>query len=159
MKEPKNLRDVSKESIAEWILMTMQSDLDFATKKYIIGRILRRMGSYKPLRVSHAAQDVGTRMGLGDLHKYLWSEQPTLMKDPGRKIFHFEHKIPIIQIIENMLRCRSVSGIVKQMNKIEIAIILKAEDKKLNEGKDGVSWRNKRPDNAYEQLGIELIEL
>lgn len=159
MQKPENTREkMTYTGMAKWVLDTINSELNWQTKKYMIDRLLRSLPSYKPLTVSIKAQAVADGLGIGDLRQYGWSEQKTKMKDPKRSIFHYEHKIPLGQIINDIMDCDNVEDIAKNMKRTEIAWILKEEDKLLNKGLDGQSWRFVRPENAYEQLGINLIK-
>ena len=145
------------EGVADWILQTINSNMKHSLKRHAIDRILRYVGSPNPNRVSVRAQEVGTALGIGKLCQYYWRDQNVKMKDKGRKIFHQEHVIPVGEIITRMFDCTSSKEIQHQMDSMVVAWILKAEDALLNEGIDGQSFRSKRPDNAYELLGIDLV--
>ncbi len=158
MQKPENTREkMTYPEMGEWVLLTINSGLNWSMKRYMIDRLLRSLPSYKPITVSAKAQAVAYGLGVGDLRQYNWNEQKTKMKDPKRSIFHYEHKIPLGQIITSIMECTTVDEIVYHMKRTEIAWILKEEDKLLNKGMEGQSWRFTRPKNAYELLGIELI--
>lgn len=95
-------------------------------------------------------------MGIGDPRKYNWSHQKKEMKDPERKIFHWEHVYPVSSMVKDLLKLEdlSIEAVSDIAAKADIAWILKSEDKLLS--KHG--FRSKRPANpwdAYIQAGIE----
>lgn len=75
------------------------------------------------------------------------------MKDPTREIFHWEHVVPVSDIVRALLALEdpTPSMIIPILMRAEIAWILKIEDKRLR--------RNGRPDPraAYVAAGIDLL--
>ena len=125
--------------------------------KYMIDRLLRMAGTYQPRTASVNAQKQADELGIGDLRRFDWGDQPVRMKDPGRKIFHFEHTIPMNNIVESILESNCETSIRSHIMKIKIAWILKEEDRLLTKGIDG-SWKSKRPEDAYKRLNIQLVD-
>lgn len=118
---------------------------------------IRMAGTYQPRTASVNAQKRADELGIGDLRRFDWGDQPSRMKDPGRKIFHFEHVNPLNNIVESILKSKCETAIRSHIMKIKIAWILKEEDRLLTKGIGG-SWRSKRPDDAYERLNIQLVD-
>ncbi|MFM7674369.1 MAG: hypothetical protein ACKO5F_02005 [Synechococcus sp.] len=104
-------------------------------------------------RVSVSADLLAQKMGV-DLRLVDWHDQPKF--DPGRKIFHMEHFIPVRDV---RLSCCAASCAAEVLDvlksKIVVAWILKEEDNRLNE----LGFRSKRPDPeaAYRAAGIKLL--
>lgn len=125
--------------------------------KYMIDRLLRMAGTYQTRTASVNAQKQADELGIGDLRKFDWGDQPVRMKDPGRKLFHFEHITPMNNIVESILESNCETAIKSHIMKIKIAWILKEEDRLLTKGIGG-SWKSKRPSDAYMRLNIQLID-
>ena len=75
------------------------------------------------------------------------------------KIFHFEHNIPAGQAAEMLLaldlKAPDIDDSIKKILSLcTLCLITLCEDKKLNK-----KWKNERPEDAYKQLGIELMPL
>ncbi|WP_146071511.1 hypothetical protein [Bosea lathyri] len=103
--------------------------------------------------VSRAAQARADELELGDLSKFHWGHQRAAMKDPTREIFHWEHVVPVSDIVQALVALENPmpSTIAPILMRAEIAWILKSEDKVLR--------RRGRPDPraAYVAAGIELL--
>lgn len=103
--------------------------------------------------VSRAAQARADELGIGDLRQFHWGHQRGLMKDPTRQIFHWEHVVPVKDMVKALLALDDPTPltIVPILIRAEIAWILKSEDKLLR--------RSGRPDPraAYLAAGIELL--
>lgn len=127
--------------------------------KIRIDRTLRAIGTYQPRTASVNAQKRADELGIGDLRRFDWGDQPskTKMKDPGRKIFHFEHITPMNVIVNDIIESNCETAIKSHIMKIKIAWILKEEDRLLTKGING-SWRSKRPSDAYQRLNIQLVD-
>ena len=114
-------------------------------------------------RVSVKAQEAAGAM---DLSQCKWNQQPSLLDDPERELFHYEHMYPVSQMREKLIELsdpgREVSEdqiikeIESELDKFDIAWVLKEEDNKLNE----MGYQSKRPPNpldAYREAGIVLL--
>ncbi|GHV95002.1 hypothetical protein AGMMS50293_13220 [Spirochaetia bacterium] len=86
----------------------------------------------------------------------------------------FEHDPPLSQIISRCMEAKTPKDIQKILASVKVTWITKDQDKKLDEGdKNGiisgkkevpdeyknVSWKSKRPPNAYELLGIKTEKI
>lgn len=74
-------------------------------------------------------------MGIDDISCFGWNHQKNKMNDPQRKIFHLEHVTPVSQIFKELkaLNTTSSKDIIGVIAKMELAWILKSEDKMLSE--------------------------
>jgi hypothetical protein len=83
-----------------------------------------------------------------DLIKKNWHNQPSF--DPGRKIFHFEHMIPVNQLTDMCIQ--NSKEIENILNTCTVVWILKSEDRILTE----LGFRNNRidPIEAYKKANI-----
>lgn len=119
----------------------------------MLGWMARDLERYVVPGVSRAAQARADELGLGDLSRFDWGHQRGLMKDPTREIFHWEHVVPVSDMVKALLALDdpTPSAIVPILMRAEIAWILKSEDKLLR--------RSGRPDprTAYLAAGIELL--
>lgn len=105
------------------------------------------------LRVSVKASLKAQAMGV-DLRLSDWQDQVKF--DPGRKIFHLEHVIPVLEIRKSCYLAASRQDVLEILkSRILIAWILKEEDRCLNR----LGLRSNRPDPeaAYRAAGIELV--
>jgi hypothetical protein len=96
-------------------------------------------------------------MGIGDLPQFHWDHQTGKMRDHGRKVFHWEHMVPVGQLREELLAPAVVttSDVKRVIRKARVAWILKSEDKKLTE-KGVRNLRSENPELDYQSVGIEL---
>jgi len=104
-------------------------------------------------RISAKADLKSRAMGI-DLLLADWHDQHKF--DPGRKIFHFEHTIPVLQVRKSCCLASSKEDMLEILkSQILIAWILKEEDFRLNQ----LGLRSNRPDPAaaYRAAGIELL--
>jgi len=104
-------------------------------------------------RVSLGADSEARRMGI-NLRLMDWHDQPSF--DPGRKVFHMEHVIPVVNIRKSCCSAMSQGEVLDILRTlIVIAWILKEEDRRLTQ----LGFRNNRPDPsaAYRAAGIELL--
>jgi hypothetical protein len=103
--------------------------------------------------VSRAAREKAERLGI-DLFSKNWHDQPSF--DPKRRIFHFEHVLPVSAIRNRCEEIRTEEGIYGLLRiRLRVAWILKSEDVKLT----GLGFRSKRsdPDEAYREAKIQLL--
>lgn len=119
------------------------------TKK-LIGEILRKYCDQKPVDfVSVRAVDLSKKLGV-NLFEQNWHDQNKF--DPGRKVFHLEHKTTIHDIAMDII---DGNDALDTLVRIQHGWILKDEDKNLN----AIGKRKARKDHdaAYSDAGIELI--
>jgi hypothetical protein len=106
-------------------------------------------------KVSRAACDEAARLGI-DLCSKNWHDQPRF--DRGRKIFHWEHFVPVADIRTKCIDSCSESEILEILkSRLCVVWILKSEDEELRR----LGYRSIRPDpeTAYREAKIELIQL
>jgi len=72
---------------------------------------------------------------------------------PQKKLFHSEHNLPCSQINKELMEASNINDIKEILSKSKVYIITSEENELLT--KKG--WSKKRPENAYEILGIEII--
>ncbi len=74
-------------------------------------------------------------MGLGDLRRFHWDHQVAKMKDPNRKIFHWEHFVPVSVLRRRLIALpdSTAVAILPVLASAEIAWILKEEDAQLRQ--------------------------
>lgn len=96
-------------------------------------------------------------MGIAPIERFRWADQPRRMKDPGRKIFHWEHTLPVSDLKAELLALQApdVPAVLAVLTKSEVAWILKTENERLNAAKLRTRRRNGGL-AAYEQVGIAL---
>jgi hypothetical protein len=93
-----------------------------------------------------------------------WSQQTTLMKIKGHKIFHYDHIYPVSQLRDKLMEICNKKDMAKmkkdveeELKRMDVAWILKDENVKL----DKAGYKSKRPYpnllDAYAEVGIELI--
>ena len=139
------LLEISSKYYSEFIL-----ESDRKLTKKLIGQILRKYCDQKPVDfVSAKAKELADQDGI-DLFKQNWHGQNKF--DPGRKVFHLEHKTTIHDITMDIINGKDV---LNTINKIQHGWILKDEDKKLSENGKGKSRRDH--DLAYDEAGICII--
>ena len=104
-------------------------------------------------RASRAALCEAARLKV-DLCSKNWHDQPRF--DPGRKLFHFEHVLPVSVIRQECLAECSESAILEILqSRVRGAWVLKTEDSELTR----LGYRSKRgdPESAYREAKIELV--
>ena len=114
---------------------------------------IRNCERYVTPRVSVAAHNKAVELRISDLRLMAWRNQKTIMKDSDRSIFHFEHIVPVNDIVTAILALPKFTlGDIEQLvAKSAIAWILKTENVKLP--------RTKRSDPyaVYASKQIELM--
>jgi hypothetical protein len=98
-------------------------------------------------RAATAAEAIGV-----DLCRQSWATQ--LRFDPGRRMFHLEHVVPVSAIRAAVLECGDAAEIVRTLAGLRLAWILKEENQELE--RRGFRSRRPDPDAAYAEAGIEL---
>jgi hypothetical protein len=147
------------------------SDTDVLTKKWIKEFLkwpLRYLEMFiaRP-KVSKEAREKALQIDSDlDLSECSWKDQKTIMRDPDRSIFHYDHIYPVSQLRDTLIDLSDPhqedksdatinEEIEKELSKVGIAWILKSEDKLLN----NAGYRSKRPPDpleAYGKVGIDF---
>jgi hypothetical protein len=117
--------------------------------------LIRDLEQYVQPRVSRRAQAKALELGLPDLHRMVWADQRTKMKDPERSIFHWEHVTQVADMTDSILNLnpRTKSDIESILHTAMVAWILKEEDRALPRGPRSDSL------NFYKDNGIVLVDL
>ena len=131
-------------------------------KKWVVETLkiaIRQLELFLIPKVSVEANRIAQENGINNLKDMRWKDQEKKMKDKDRKIFHFEHVFPVAQMKDELLNLQvlNIENIKQIIDRMEIAWILKEENKKLD--KKGYSF--KRGDNiweCYKKVGIEMIK-
>ena len=126
--------------------------------KDLITRACRKIELYIEPRYSVKAELVANEMKIGCLSQYQWNDQNSKRKDKGRKVFHWEHILPVSTIVKKLLAIENPtnSAIIDIIKNADVAWILKAENDQL----DSNGYRTKRPENpleAYINCDIQLV--
>lgn len=102
--------------------------------------------------VSPSAAQAARVLGV-DLCLQAWGRQTAW--DPGRRVFHLEHVVPVAEVRARVLLADTVVGIRAALAELKVAWILKTEDAEL----ERLGYRSRRddPESAYREAGIELI--
>lgn len=100
-------------------------------------------------RAAAAAQALGV-----DLCAQTWHTQSRF--DPGRRVFHLEHVVPVEAVRAGAMTASSAEEIAGVLHGIKIAWILKEEDVELK--RLGYRIRRPDPDAAYVEAGIVLTD-
>ena len=116
---------------------------------------IRKCTDLIPVFVSQAAKRKAENLKQPvDLFHETWHSQPSF--DKGRKIFQFEHVVPVSSVRKLCVESDGKVGIFEILKtRLKVAWILKSENDKLNE----LHYAVERPDPeaAYRDAGIELI--
>lgn len=99
----------------------------------LLGHACRELEDFIEPRISVAAQAKASAMELGDLRRFHWDDQVGKMNDRGRKIFHWEHFVPVSLLKRRLMELSdpTVDAILPILSVAEIAWVLKDEDEKL----------------------------
>jgi hypothetical protein len=103
--------------------------------------------------LSTAAAQKAAALGI-DLRGKCWHDQHKF--DAGRRIFHFEHILPVSAVRKACLATTSASGVLNVLRgKLRVVWILKKEDARLTK----LGYRTKRhdPEAAYRKAKISLL--
>ena len=73
---------------------------------------------------------------------------------PKDKLFHGEHHLPRSQIVGLLIKATSIKNMTEILSKSKFYIITSEENALLTEK----HWSRNRPEDAYDQLGIDIIE-
>jgi hypothetical protein len=128
-------------------------DLDKKTKARFLESIsddIKKCSNFvRPLVSDKAQQETAKyKFNLFDMN---WHD----MKKEDRKTFHFEHVNTVLSLRIACCEAFSSETILQiLLSKIKVAWVLKDEDKRLSAN----GYKSKRPDNAYEHVGIKLVE-
>ena len=108
---------------------------------------IKEMHELRPPRVSRAALEQVRHSGI-DLRSKNWHDQPLF--DPGRKVLHLDHMVPVSAIRAACLREYSESGVLDILKRrLCVVCVLKSEDRELTRG--GVQSRRPNPEDAYRE--------
>jgi hypothetical protein len=116
----------------------------------ILKAMARDLENFVRPRASVAALEKAREMELPDIRQFHWCDQKGKMRDPHRSIFHWEHIMPVENIVSGVLGEVSIEGIARVLMTAEIAWILKEENERLTH-KGRVD-----PVEDYRQAGIVL---
>ena len=105
----------------------------------------------RPL-VSQRATDAAQAIGVV-LAEQTWQTQTTF--DPGRRVFHLEHVVPVESVRARAIEAASPKDIVRVLQGIRIAWILKEENAELT--RLGYRVRRPNPAAAYAEADIVFV--
>ncbi|GAA0989536.1 hypothetical protein ENKNEFLB_03598 [Nocardioides aquaticus] len=89
-----------------------------------------------------------------DLREQTWQTQTKF--DPGRLIFHYEHYVPVTNIVTAVLRCSGSMEVLNTLHeRLQVAWILKTEDRELT--RLGYKQHRDDPAGAYAEAAISLV--
>jgi hypothetical protein len=144
--------------ILKVIIPQYKNDPDKKHIKSIFVHTIRKVELLLPKDVSIKAQKEADELNLGSLLQYDWNDQTKKhkMNDLGRKIFHYEHFVPIQQQIDDLLKLESYNdlNIYNIISNNKICWILKSENKILDKI---AKSKRPNPDEAYHKAGITLL--
>ncbi len=103
--------------------------------------------------VSQRAAAVAREIGV-DLYEQTWHTQTRF--DPGRRVFHLEHVVPVEAVRAGAVSAANVDAIIRVLHSLKIAWILKEEDATLT--RLGYGTRRPDPVSAYAHAEIVLID-
>lgn len=118
-----------------------------------ISCLIEKAGDLFPSYKSKLAHKVARRLKIGDLCRYVWEDQPSF--DKGRKLFIREHMHTVSEIKRKCLKSIKPDDVKKEILKIKMVWILKAEDKILTRNKK--KSKRKNPEKAYDEAGIKIM--
>jgi hypothetical protein len=121
-----------------------------------ISDILKKIGDLHPSGASIAAYNKFQKISIaGDIRNLTWQQQPKY--DPGRRIFHREHMIPISSLRQKCIEGPEVETVLQIIQKeIKIVWILKTEDSELS--KNGHRHKRPDPEGAYKTARIKIMK-
>lgn len=116
---------------------------------------IRKCTDLIPVHVSQAAKSKAEKLKPHiDLFRETWHSQPRF--DKGRKIFQYEHVVPVSSVRDSCLQAQDTGDVLKILTtRLKVAWILKTENARL--AKLGYAVRRPDPEAAYHQAGIDLI--
>lgn len=144
------------ESIWAKVRVAREVELELRERRRLLEAIsedIKKFTDLLPPLVSEAAHLEAQRRGV-DLRQKGWHDQSRF--DPGRRVFQWEHVLPVGSMREQCLRATSPTAVAQILEAGRVAWILKEEDRRLT----GLGYRATRPDPdaAYRQAGITLVE-
>jgi hypothetical protein len=129
-------------------------------QKACLERMCRWLEKFMTPSISVAAAKEALARGVEveTLRATTWEKQIGVLGADSRKVFHWEHMRPTVQMAEEILDSRrlSVGHIEAILRTAEVAWITKVEDARLN--KKGYKSRRENPRACYAECGIELID-
>ena len=139
--------NVVKNQVAQLRICKQENDkFQFSVIKSSLVVLLRKWCDTKPIVfVSVNALKEANKKNI-DLSKMTWRDQTRF--DPKRQIFHYEHKYPISDMINDMLlEIDTIQGV---LDNYEVGWILKEEDRRLK------SYNRTDHELEYSENGIEI---
>ena len=123
----------------------------------LINHACRELEDFIEPKVSVKALDLARSMNLGDLRECHWDHQVRRMKDPDRRLFHWEHFVPVSVLRKRLLGLTdpTASTVVSVLSSADIAWILKSEDVELS--RRGYRSDRETPNDAYLASGIHFV--
>jgi hypothetical protein len=119
----------------------------------IISKNIREIDElYRIEYASEKAVQTAQQMGI-DLKKMHWKNQKTF--DKNRAVFMFEHKVPVVNLVEKILA--DPKSVLEVLNSMQIVWILKEEDAVLRSKGHGKNRVNS--DASYADAGITLVKI
>ena len=142
--------NVIKNQIFNLLICKKKSDKQqFNIIKSSLVVLLRKWCDNKPIVfISIIALEEAKKYNI-DLSKMKWKDQTKF--DPKREVFHYEHKYPISDMINDMMD--SPETIENVLDKYEVGWILKEEDKRLK------SHNRNNHDKEYLDNGITIKKI
>lgn len=116
---------------------------------------IRKCTDFIPVFVSKSAKVEAERLVPPvNLFGETWHSQPRF--DKGRRIFQFEHVVPVSSVRELCLESECEEAVFAILStRLKVAWILKSENDRLNEL--GYTVERPDPEAAYREAGITLI--
>tara|TARA_B100000963_G_C22381559_1_gene560351 strand:- start:73 stop:519 length:447 start_codon:yes stop_codon:yes gene_type:complete len=142
--------NVIKNQVLNLLICKKKSDKQqFNIIKSSLVVLLRKWCDNKPIVfISISALEEAKKYNI-DLSKMKWKDQTKF--DPKREVFHYEHKYPISDMINDMMD--SPETIEDVLDKYEVGWILKEEDKRLK------SYNRNNHDKEYLDNGITIKKI
>lgn len=118
----------------------------------------RKLECFVTPAVSEKAAEKASKQGLRDISRFRWNDQKTKMSDPKRETFHWEHALPVSEIIKRLMDFKVLTeeDVIHVITQADVAWILKSENESLDK-KGYKSSRPAKPYDAYSEVGITLI--
>ena len=113
---------------------------------------IKKCSNFTAPSVSRAALARAEKLKV-NLHDKTWHDQPRF--DAGRRVFHFEHFVPVLSVRNACLKARSKAAVLDVLkSQLRVAWILKSEDRMLTR----LGYRSQRsnPSLAYRAANIKL---
>ena len=103
------------------------------------------------IEASQAARTLATERGI-DLSKMTWANQTGKQFDPGRKLFAYEHMVPVKSLMYAVIA--DPSSALRVLQSARLVWVTRAENDRLTEL--GYAHERADPQKCYEEAGIKL---